>query len=63
MLGWSGLLAVIATNCVIIAYVVMAWTEDDDSKTNGDKKKIKGSGSNGIKGNDGTAVPDVLKVD
>lgn len=29
MLGWSGVLAVIATNCVILSYVVMAWNEDD----------------------------------
>jgi len=29
MLAWSGILAVIATNCVIVAYVMMAWGEDD----------------------------------
>mmetsp|Transcript_29019 Transcript_29019/g.39869 ORF Transcript_29019/g.39869 Transcript_29019/m.39869 type:complete len:96 (-) Transcript_29019:121-408(-) len=29
MLAWSGILAVIATNCVIVAYVLMAWSEDD----------------------------------
>lgn len=62
MLGWSGLLAVIATNCVIVAYVVMAWNEDDDSKAAGDKKKIKGGASKGTKGGS-SGVPDVLKVD
>lgn len=29
MLGWSGILAVIAANLVIASYVIMAWNEDD----------------------------------
>jgi hypothetical protein len=28
MLGWSGVAAVVATNCVIASYVIMAWNED-----------------------------------
>lgn len=32
MLGWSGIAAVVATNCVIAAYVVMAWNEDDNEE-------------------------------
>lgn len=30
MLGWSGLLAVLAANIVVVSYVVMAWREDED---------------------------------
>eukprot|EP01039_Chlorochromonas_danica_P008972 gene8971-9904_t len=30
MLGWSGILAVVAANIVIAAYVVMAWREDQE---------------------------------
>jgi hypothetical protein len=29
---WSGLMAVIATNCVIAAYVLMAWKEDEEEQ-------------------------------
>jgi hypothetical protein len=33
MLGWSGVLAIVATNIVIVAYVLMAWNEDaEDAK-------------------------------
>ena len=36
MLGWAGMAAVVATNLVIAAYVVMAFTENDEemSKVN-----------------------------
>eukprot|EP01038_Epipyxis_sp_PR26KG_P004959 gene4959-6934_t len=37
MLGWCGIAAVIATNCVIASYVIMAWNEPDD----GANKKLK----------------------
>jgi hypothetical protein len=30
MLGWSGIGSVIAVNCVVVSYVVMAWNEKDD---------------------------------
>lgn len=29
-LGWSGVIAVIAVNIVIVAYVWMAWNEDNE---------------------------------
>lgn len=29
-LAWSGVIAVLATNCVIGSYVVMAWNEDKE---------------------------------
>ena len=45
MLAWSGVLAVIATNLVIAAYVVMAWNEED----NDDKDKDKEAGKNNHK--------------
>ncbi len=60
MLGWSGLLAVIATNCVIAAYVIMAWNEEDgDDKTSDSKVNKK---SNFKKGPT-TSAESVLKVD
>lgn len=30
MLSWSGIFAVIAANLVIVAYVIDAWSEDDE---------------------------------
>lgn len=33
MLGWSGIAAVIAVNCVIASYVLMAWNEKDDESS------------------------------
>lgn len=33
MLGWSGIAAVIAVNCVIVSYVTMAWNEKDDESS------------------------------
>ncbi len=45
---WAGLLAVVATNCVIAAYVMMAWKEDEDEqrqlnggKTNAEMEALK----------------------
>ena len=32
MLGWSGIAAVIAVNCVIFSYVRMAWNEDSNEE-------------------------------
>ncbi len=52
MLGWSGLLAVIATNCVIASYVVMAWNEDD-----GKEKKTDAKGGNKLKNKPTAAAP------
>lgn len=40
MMGWSGILAVIAANVVIAAYVIMAWNEDEDDK-NENRAKAK----------------------
>lgn len=48
MLGWCGLLAVIAVNVVVASYVVMAWNEDKEeekanaSAKNSTKKSLKG---------------------
>lgn len=39
MLGWSGIAAVVAVNCVIFSYVRMAWNEDLD-----EAKEAKNSG-------------------
>lgn len=39
MLAWSGVLAIIATNIVIAAYVVMAWKEDQEDQA--EMKKIQ----------------------
>lgn len=40
-LGIAGIAAVIATNCVIGAYVVMAWNEDKQSSDTGANNKRK----------------------
>jgi hypothetical protein len=38
---FSGLFAVIAVNIVIVAYVIMAWSEDDGTELTGNKKVKK----------------------
>ncbi len=66
MLGWSGLLAVIATNCVIVSYVVMAWNEEDPEKEGKDGKKDKKQSKGNEKNKSATqttAPPAPLKTD
>lgn len=46
MLGWSGILAVIATNCVIFAYIKMAFDEDDRYRGTGTGTGTDGSQTN-----------------
>lgn len=43
MLGWSGLLAVLAANMVIVAYVIMAWREDEQDRLEEAQRKAKTS--------------------
>lgn len=43
MLGWSGLLAVVAANIVIAAYVLMAWQEDQADQALEAKKRLQES--------------------
>lgn len=40
MLGWSGLLAVMAANIVVVAYVIMAWNEDANEVKAEEQKKL-----------------------
>lgn len=45
MLGWSGILAVVAANIVIAAYVVMAWREDQEEAQKEAQQRIVDSDS------------------
>jgi hypothetical protein len=62
MLGWSGVAAVVATNCVIASYVIMAWNEDKVEGTGSPNKA--GSGKDiAVGGSRKPVVPEAKRVD